>query len=82
MRARNTFGRLTDNPHWISSDDISTIQFARPVARNDRARDSVNEAKRRLAQEPIRVGLVDFRRVCDQMGILDRQSDTIKAPKM
>jgi len=23
-------------------------------------------------------GLVDFRRVCDQMGILDRQTDTIR----
>jgi hypothetical protein len=23
-------------------------------------------------------GLVDFRRVCDQMGILDRESDTIR----
>lgn len=24
-------------------------------------------------------GLVDFRRVCDQMGILDRETDTIRA---
>lgn len=24
-------------------------------------------------------GLVDFRRVCDQMGILDRKTDTIRA---
>jgi hypothetical protein len=23
-------------------------------------------------------GLVDFRRVCDQMGILDRETDTIR----
>jgi hypothetical protein len=28
-------------------------------------------------------GLVDFRRVCDQMGILDREEDTIRAmPKV
>jgi hypothetical protein len=28
-------------------------------------------------------GLVDFRRVCDQMGILDREADTIRAvPKV
>jgi hypothetical protein len=25
-------------------------------------------------------GLVDFRRVCDQMGILDPETDTIKGP--
>jgi hypothetical protein len=24
-------------------------------------------------------GLVDFRRVCDQMGILDRETDTIRS---
>jgi hypothetical protein len=27
-------------------------------------------------------GLIDFRRVCDQMGILDRVTDTIRPKKM
>jgi hypothetical protein len=26
-------------------------------------------------------GLVDFRRVCDQMGILDRETDTIRSAR-
>jgi hypothetical protein len=27
-------------------------------------------------------GLVDFRRVCDQMGILDRETDTIRSARV
>ena len=39
--------------------------------------------KRPLAERSKLVdrGLVDFRRVCDQMGILDRETDTIRSAR-